>query len=487
MASIYNQRELSPKLLTYGILIGGILALIYALLFQKIALFFIICGIPLVIICFIYSNRYPRIGYGIYAMLSYYLTTIMRYSHHDGLSVILDILLIYIFISVLFNISIKNKTILFSNAFNTLTIGYAIWALFLLLVFTHTSVSQKDMIMGIRGWLLGIPILYILSSILADNKKTLKNGLILIGIFTITAFLKLIYQKYRGFDSTEIEWLLDGNWGTHLLSTGIRYFSIFSDAGNFGASMGLVTIVYAIITFHTQNRLLRLFYLTIAIMGAIGMIMSGTRGALIVPFGGLMLYCLLSKNIRIILISSIVGTLLYLFFAFTDIGNDNPFIRRMRTAFHPTEDASFNVRIENQILIRQFILEHPWGTGIGGKIPRIMQQGDFMHEDTVPPDSFYVNIWIQTGYGGLSLYIAIYTIVILRCCFVVMFRIKDEELRHILAALLCGVFGMHLNGYVGSGMGMPPNNFFMAAAFAFILNGPYIDRQLIVNRKNIKN
>jgi hypothetical protein len=64
-----------------------------------------------------------------------------------------------------------------------------------------------------------------------------------------------------------------------------------------------------------------------------------------------------------------------------------------------------------------------------------------------------------------------------------MFRIKDKKLRHTLAALLCGVFGMWLNGYVGRGMGMPPNSFLIAASLAFVLNGPYIDSQL-TDKKN---
>ena len=41
-------------------------------------------------------------------------------------------------------------------------------------------------------------------------------------------------------------------------------------------------------------------------------------------------------------------------------------IRRMRTAFKPTEDASFNVRIENQKIIAHYLKKHPMGAGIGG-------------------------------------------------------------------------------------------------------------------------
>lgn len=42
------------------------------------------------------------------------------------------------------------------------------------------------------------------------------------------------------------------------------------------------------------------------------------------------------------------GLFFYVFFAHTYIGESNTSIRRMRTAFRPTEDASYIVRKENQ-------------------------------------------------------------------------------------------------------------------------------------------
>ena len=156
---------------------------------------------------------------------------------HDGISLFLDILLVYLFLCVLFNAWRKEAAIHFPNAINILTISYVVWMLYILVVMANTPTREEYVVMGVRNWLLGTPVLYILSSLLADNPKVLKKGLILIGIFTITAFLKLLYQKFRWFDAAETEWLMNGSWYTHIISTGIRYFSIFSDAGNFGANM----------------------------------------------------------------------------------------------------------------------------------------------------------------------------------------------------------------------------------------------------------
>lgn len=487
MGYIYEQRDISPKLMTYGLFIAGLLALAYALIFQKLLMAFIIMCIPIAVITFIYSIRNPRLAYALYAALSYYLIALMRYSRHTGYSVFLDILLVYILICTLFNAWRNESGIHFPNAINILTTTYIAWILYILAVFANTPTHEENMIMGIREWILGIPVLYILSSLLADNPKMLKKGLILLGIFTITAFLKVLYQKYWWFDAAETEWLMKGSWRTHLLSSGIRYFSIFTDAGNFGAHMGMITIVYGIVFFNTKGRIFRLFCFCVAVMGVIGLFLSGTRSAIIIPLGGLLLYCLISKDLKIMLVSASAGLLIFAFFTYTNIGNGNSFIRRMRTAFHPTVDDSYNVRVENRKLIREYINVHPWGAGIREGVPRVHLLDGELQEDTIPPDAFYVSIWIQTGLGGLMLYIAIYAGVLLRCCYLIMFRIRNKELRNVLAALLCGVFGMWLNGYFGEAMGMPPNNFLIAAALAFVLNGPYIDKQLVPDLINNKN
>lgn len=480
-------RNISPKVITFLLLAFGLMFMVYALIFQKILLFAIIVGLPLGVIILTYSIQRPRMSYLLYGAYTFYLTAIMRYSRQDGLSVISDGLLIYMTISILFYY-VKNKNdIRLSNAINFFTVTYIAWFLYILIQFINTASDSTSYIAGIRGWLLSTPILYFVSCILLDNPKTLKRSLIIIGIFTITAFLKLLYQKYRWFDAAETEWLMGGSWYTHILSSGIRYFSIYSDAGNFGSNMGMISIVYGIIAFHTSEKWLRIFFSCIALMGIVGMIMSGTRGAMIVPLGGLALYCLICKNIKIMVISALAVIMLYAFFAFTEIGDGNALIRRMRTAFRPQEDTSFNVRIENQKLIAEYMRTHPWGAGLGKGVARVNVNSDGVVEDTIPPDAFYVDIWIQTGTIGLLIYISMCIAIIIYSCYIIMFRVRNPGLRNILTAFICGVFGIWLNGYVGRGMGMTPSFFMVAASLAFIMNGPYIDRLLRESKSEILN
>ena len=55
---------------------------------------------------------------------------------------------------------------------------------------------------------------------------------------TLLAAAKGYWQKNKGFDSTELSWLWAYGARTHFIHSGIRYFSFFTDAGLFGASMG---------------------------------------------------------------------------------------------------------------------------------------------------------------------------------------------------------------------------------------------------------
>ena len=319
MAYSLQQQELPPKAIIYIFFALGLAALAYAIILQKLLIAAIIVALPFASIIFVYGIQSPRLIFLLYAAVDYYLTAIMRYSRKEGLSVILDVLLVSLFLAILLYAAKKNKSIYFPNAINILTISYIVWILFVFIQFLNPRNNNPDIIMVLRGWVLSMPMLYVVASLLLDKPKILRNALIILGIFTVTAFIKLLLQKYWWFDAAETEWLRTGSWQTHLLKSGIRYFSIFSDAGNFGSHMGMIAIVYSIVSFNTSKKILRLFYISVAIMGVLGLFMSGTRGAIVVPMGGLALYCLISKNFKLMSISACIGISLFAFFAFTNL------------------------------------------------------------------------------------------------------------------------------------------------------------------------
>lgn len=467
--------NLSPKGLTFMLLSGGLIVMIYSLVFQNWIVFNTILMAPIALLLCVTALRKPMFSYIMYGFTVCYFAAIYRYVGINGLSVILDIFLLVCLLSIILNVA-NNHTFPWSLGINTFTLAYGVWLIICLFQILNPNDSSIDII-NLESVFFTVPMTYFLSGIFLNSSKKLRITLLLLGIYVLTAALKLYWQKVRGWDSTEITWLASGAWHTHLLQSGVRYFSFFSDAGNFGAIMGMLTITFGIATFNISSKYYRLFFIIITLLSGLGLMMSGTRGAMIVPFGGIMLYFILSKNAKIMATSCIIGAFIFSFFYFTNIGDGNVFIRRMRTAFRPTEDASFNVRRENQKRFAYYLNDKPFGVGLGGHI--IDKEGLMqLDEPYIPTDSHYVGIWVETGIVGLSIYLGLLSVIILRGCYVIMFKIHDKELRNLLAALLCGVFGLWLSGYVNRSMGFHPGRFLVAIFISFVLNGPYIENIL---------
>lgn len=466
--------------IVYAIFFIGLLIIAYSLIMQKWPIFLGITLLPLAALILLYAIEKPMLSYIILCTSTCYFAAINRYSGLEGLSVILDILLVFCFFSIVINVISDRQSYQWTRGINILTITYFIWICYcaMSLLVPYTAVYNP---VTNRGVFLSVPLIYFISSVLLCTTKKLKITIILLGVYVITNALKLYWQKTLGWDRAESVWLIEGAWQTHILHTGVRYFSLYSDAGNFGSSMGMLATAFGIIGTVVQNRIFRFFCLGISILSCIGMIMSGTRGAMVVPFGGILLYLLLSKSIKNIITFGALGLLTFCFFYFTDIGDNYTPIRRMRTAFRPSDDASFNVRLENQKRFYSYLEDKPFGLGIGAKIIDIEHTQLAKEEKYIPTDSMYVERWVESGIIGLCLYISIQVTILLYCCYLLMFKIKNHQLRQILAALLCSVFGIWLNGYVGRGMGLQPSALIIAIFLSFVLNGCYMDRKLKKN------
>ena len=62
-----------------------------------------------------------------------------------------------------------------------------------------------------------------------------------------------------------------------------------------------------------------------------------------------------------------------------------------------------------------------------------------------------------------------------------MFQIKDHELKGILCALQCGIFGIIVSSYGNQIFGQFPIVFFTYMSMAFVFIGKEIDQQITNN------
>nr|WP_289395661.1 O-antigen ligase family protein [Parabacteroides goldsteinii] len=248
--------------------------------------------------------------------------------------------------------------------------------------------------------------------------------------------------------------------------------------------MGGASMILGISSLFMRNKAFKIYYAIVATASLYAMMLSGTRGAIIVPLAGLALYTVISKQTRSILIGTISLTLIYIFFAFTMIGQGNATIRRMRTAFKPNEDASYIVRKENQKRLKEYLKYKPFGEGLGLSGDGLGAKVSKRFTTSIPTDSWYVKIWVETGVVGLILYMGMILITIARGTWILMFNVHDPELKGILTGWLCAIFGMFLSAYGNSFWGQFPTMVIAFMGLSFILNGKYFDKELSDKIKN---
>lgn len=414
----------------------------------------------------------------ILAVVNYFIMGLGRYINIPlPISVVFDLIFGFIFTTILFR-NLGNKEN-FRNIFNLYFAFMLVWFAYCFInVGNHTTGS-----IHFNAWLGNVRViaLYaILTSVIialsAKNYKFIHWFLIVWGILTILAAAKGYWQKNRGFDSAEWAWLMAGGHRTHLIHTGIRFFSFFSDAANYGCGMGLSLVTYFLSSFYVKDKRLKLFYLIVAVAGGYGLLISGTRSSIAVPVAGLGLFVFLCKNWKIGLTSATLLIVGLFILKYTTIGESNRLIRRMRTVFD-TEDASMNVRYENQKALKAYMSEIPFGIGLGVDGEEVAPQNKYRFVATVAPDSELVYLWIHLGKVGLTVYLVLQVLMYICACCILLFRVRNPEIRGPLTGMLCGTAGMLVASYANQIYFQFPNGPIIYTCLTLVFLAPYFDKQ----------
>lgn len=473
--------NISPLAVTLLVFIIGLGTLIYSILFSAWDIIAYVCLSPFFLITAIQALRNPFVGVCFLFTFNYFFIPWYRYTQGSGLSVWYDVATVTLLVTLLIYSYHQQGKIAWKYAKNILTFGGCIWTIYTAAEIINPTALTEAWIYS-RGIIYSTLVMSLIGVLTMTSYKRLRIIMLFLSIFTLTAVAKAVYQKYVGFDETETTMLIETEmYKTHLLSDVTRYFSFFTDAGNFGSNMGFAAILFGISAIFVKERFIRLYYIIIAICSIYALFISGTRGALFVPIGGIILFTFLSKNIKLMGATVIFGLFFYVFFAHTYIGESNSSIRRMRTAFRPTEDASYSVRKENQKRLAEYLKYKPFGEGLGLGGVEARKYGSRL-TTLIPHDSFYVKIWMETGIVGLVLFLTIYVSTLLRGCYLIMFRIKNNELRGILTAIACGIFGLMISAYGNAFFFQFPTGFIIILFLSVLINGEHID-QLLTQQK----
>ena len=291
-------------------------------------------------------------------------------------------------------------------------------------------------------------------------------------------------QQHIGLTASENAWLQTRGRSTHILQAGtlIRYFSIYSDAANFGIGIASTAVAFIIFGITSKIKKHKYFFLLTGATCAWAMFPSGTRTAIFCMFAGFFVYIFLSKSFKIAIPFTIFFVLFVFILAFTNIGNGSQQIRRMRSAFNKN-DASAGVRANNQKAMKKYLAEAPWGIGMHIGYQNAPANNKYTFMATVPPDSEYVFIWIHTGIIGITTFLICTVIMIIGACLIVFFRLRSPSLRGIGAGFCCAMVSQQLGGYGNQVLMQFPNclTFYGGLAIVYIL--PYLENDWIEYEK----
>lgn len=333
---------------------------------------------------------------------------------------------------------------------------------------------------GARLMAFQIMYAFLVYSIYISKPDILIKYLLLWGVLALFASFWVWKQKNIGFTNAENAWIQGRGRLTHILQGGslIRYFSIYSDAANFG--IGIASTAVAFIIFGITSKIIKykLFFLITGFACAWAMFPSGTRTAIACLMAGFITYIFLSKSTKIAIPFSIVFAFFVFILVFTKIGDGNAQIHRMRTAFDKN-DASAGARYYNQQVMKKYLKDAPWGIGIAQGYGSVPANNKYTLMSTIPADSEYVYIWIRTGIIGITTFLICTAIMLLGACWIVLFRLRSPSLRGIGAGMCCAFVSFQLGGYGNQVLMQFPNCLVFYGGLTIVYVLPFIENEWI--------
>ena len=296
----------------------------------------------------------------------------------------------------------------------------------------------------------------------------------------IWAFLALfsVYwtykQKYIGLNPYENARIY-AYGSTHYVNGIIRYWSTFSDAANYGCNSAATSVAFLLIGLTSKITKDRFFYIIVGLLVLWGMFQSGTRTAIGCFFAGLMVYVILSKSVKMAVTIILFGVISFCLLVFTNIGQGNDQIRRMRSAFNKS-DASANVRDKNKGTMAKYLKDAPWGIGIAIRSGDVPANNKYVILSNIAPDSEYVYMWIHTGIIGVSVFTLSMFLMFAGGCWIVLFRLKNKTLIGIGAGLCCAFASIQVGGYMNQVLFQFPNGLLFFGGLAIVYVLPYLEK-----------
>lgn len=370
----------------------------------------------------------------------------------------------------------------FGRTLNLMLFSLSIWAVFCIIEVLNDTCGLG---INFAGWygltrMMCFQIIYIfvVFSLYISSPEILIKYLRVWAAFSLFAVFWTWKQKTFGFTVAENVWFENVGRRTHFVNGITRYWSTFNDAANYGCNAAGSALTFLVISITAKIKWDKYFFAITGLLVTWGMFQSGTRTAMFCLIAGFLVFLVLSKSFKIMVPSAIVGGILLGLLMFTNIGQGNSQIRRMRSAFNKN-DASANVRTINQQTIRKYMQDAPWGIGYGASYDNVPANNKYNKLSKIPPDSEYVFIWVHAGPIGLTVFLITTVIMLVGACYTTMFRLKSRSLMGIGAGL-CGAFvAIQMGGYANQVLMQFPNCLIFYGGLTIVYLLPYLEPEWI--------
>lgn len=477
MPGFHTRRKKRLFWVWVSLILIAIALIVYGATHDNLILSAIVPCIPLGVFVVLWSFEKPLVSFLILFVFSYMMPVMTHYIPNAPLGVMTDMLILFSFLVFL------SQHMMGDLKVDHLT-GWPILFVLIWLIYCTLEVYNPRML-DINAWMSSIRNMalyfFLLMFVVQLSTRTFEEEeeiIFIWSILTIIAGLKAFYQQFIGWTPGDKYFLtvMDGA-RTHIIGYGTRYFSIFTDAANFGGSMGLSCTVFGALGLNTKSKGKRFYYWIIAAIALYGVFISGTRSALVVPAAGILLYVVLMRNWKIAIPIVAAMVIVVCVLAFTDVGGSSTAIRRAKTVFHKDQDESYVVRKENQKRLRKLMEDLPFGNSLKMSGGRGSAFGDKSEINSIPTDSWYVQLWVETGRWGQLIYFTMMLYLFISGGIVCFFKLKDPMIRGTTAALLSGVVGLFIMSSNNEVFTQYPNGILVYTSIALIAMSQKLEQE----------
>jgi putative inorganic carbon (hco3(-)) transporter len=424
----------------------------------------------------VYSTTHLHVGLYITFFASFFILGLLRFFEGPG-GLVMDFLILFYLLVMVVHIG-RGGSWSFAN--NAVGMAVLVWIVYnLAQVANPFAESRLAWVYSVRG-MAGILLFFYFCLYAIQSGQVVKT---FVHLWIFLALLLAgygLYQEFVGLQPFEIEWIkkdpirysLFYNWGRY------RKFSFFSDPTTFGITVAYSALLCFVLSLGPANIFWRIFYLLAGGIMAISMVFSGTRTAYVLIPAGIFFLAVLTLNSKILFFS-------FLFFVagagviLSPIQSLGPLdanaLERLRSAFMPENDPSFNVRLKNQLFIKPYIQSHPIGAGLGsvGDWGKRFSPGSALAN--FPPDSGFVKIAVELGWVGMIIYCTM-LFLLFKIGVKNYHQLSNPALKNIQASLLCVLFCLIIANYAQEAITMYPTSILFYASMAMVVLMPKIEK-----------